>query len=142
MQLLLIHADLLEYWVKAKIKALEGLPKDAVTPENEHRKFEECLGVFTSVEKKDAADPTAVARAVAGIKEVFEKVNAKEVVLYPYAHLSSELARPREAMDILVAVEEGLKAAGVPVARVPFGSYKQFHLHCKGHPLSELSKKI
>jgi threonyl-tRNA synthetase len=39
-------------------------------------------------------------------------------------------------------LEEQLDAVGFSVKRAPFGWYKAFKLHCKGHPLSELSKTI
>ncbi|HZD43330.1 MAG TPA: threonine--tRNA ligase, partial [Methanomicrobiales archaeon] len=65
------------------------------------------------------------------------------VMLYPYAHLSSELASPDTAVAALKAIEEGLKASGdFTVKRAPFGWYKAFRLACKGHPLSELSRTI
>src|SRR5665648_712287 len=64
----------------------------------------------------------------------------KRVLLYPYAHLSSELASPEIALAILQQIESLL--VGYEVLRAPFGWYKSFSLKCKGHPLAELSRSI
>jgi threonyl-tRNA synthetase len=136
MRLLLIHADYLEFEVKQPTPAAEKV-------EQKSGRFEECLVVFAAVEERDEANPEAVARkASREIEEVLEKVRAPRIVLYPYAHLSSSLATPSGAVQILELVREKLAAGGHEVARLPFGWYKAFKLSCKGHPLSELSKEI
>jgi threonyl-tRNA synthetase len=72
-----------------------------------------------------------------------EKVHTTRVMLYPYAHLSSDLAPPQTAVRALLAVGQGLtERTGLEVHRAPFGWYKSFTLSCKGHPLSELSRTI
>ena len=63
-------------------------------------------------------------------------------MVYPYAHLSSDLANPKIAQQILIELESSLKTEGYTVKRSPFGWYKAFKISCKGHPLSELSKEI
>ena len=63
-------------------------------------------------------------------------------MLYPYAHLSSDLARPKAAQQMLVEIEYELKNKDFNVKRSPFGWYKAFKISCKGHPLSELSRDI
>ncbi len=62
--------------------------------------------------------------------------------MYPYAHLSSNLAKPDTAREYLVEAEACFKKEGFNVTRAPFGYYKEFELKCKGHPLSELSKEF
>ena len=64
------------------------------------------------------------------------------LVLYPYAHLSSNLSSPDTALEYLSEAEHVLKKEGFDVVRAPFGYYKEFELKCKGHPLSELSKEF
>jgi Threonyl-tRNA synthetase len=74
--------------------------------------------------------------------QVFRSVNAESVVIYPYAHLSSQLAEPKKAVEVLKTLEMLIKAEGLRVIRAPFGWYKAFTLSCYGHPLSELSKRV
>ena len=79
------------------------------------------------------------------VKEVIktnDQVKAENIVLYPYAHLSSSLSSPKVAVQVLKGAEEALNAEGLNVKRVPFGWYKAFEISCKGHPLSELSRTI
>ncbi len=136
MKILLVHADFLE-WVPTK-KAL----KFAEPAEKVKQRAEDALVVFTAVEKGDGKNPSRVAlNAVKEILEVQSKVHAKSVVLYPYAHLSSELSSPEKAVEILKEMESTLTMK-LPTKRAAFGWYKAFNLKAKGHPLSELSKTI
>ena len=66
---------------------------------------------------------------------------SKNIVLYPYAHLSSNLASPEIAVKVLDESEKKLKK-DFKVLKAPFGYYKEFELKVKGHPLSELSREI
>jgi len=137
--LLLIHADSMSYEVKER--ALEEAEK--IEEERRSGSYEDALVVFTAVEEEDVkAIDVVVDNASKEILDVMDKVKASSVLLYPYAHLSSSLARPRDALAVLVKLEEKLKESGVRVSRAPFGWYKAFTLVCKGHPLSELSKSI
>jgi threonyl-tRNA synthetase len=63
-------------------------------------------------------------------------------MIYPYAHLSSELASPKQAREISIALGEAVEKTDLEVKRSPFGWYKAFKLSCKGHPLSELAREI
>ena len=74
--------------------------------------------------------------------EVTKQVNTNRVMVYPYAHLSSELASPKHALEISQALGEALTKTELEVKRSPFGWYKAFKLSCKGHPLSELAREI
>lgn len=138
MRVLLIHAERFEYEVKDPTKMAEellpGAPKTHA--------FQEPLVVFTTVESSDD-NPDAIAEvAAADIADVFSKVEARSVVLYPYAHLSSDLAGPEQAIAVLKATEAALSSKGLEVHRSPFGWYKGFEIKCKGHPLSELSREF
>ncbi|MDL2271288.1 threonine--tRNA ligase, partial [Methanobrevibacter sp. OttesenSCG-928-I08] len=105
--------------------------------------FEESLVVFTAVEKEDEKNPKAIVNnLVKEIKKTNENVKAENIILYPYAHLSSSLSSPKVAIQILKDAEDAIKSEGYNVYRVPFGWYKSFEISCKGHPLSELSRTI
>jgi threonyl-tRNA synthetase len=136
MRILLLHSDFIEWEPKKKAVPMA---------EEAHgkKRVEEALVVFTAVEKEDERDPEKVAEnSTREILSVFSQVKAKNIVLYPYAHLSSDLAQPSVALRVLKEMEKSLHAHKVPVERAPFGWYKAFDLKCKGHPLSELSKTI
>ncbi|HIP57958.1 MAG TPA: threonine--tRNA ligase [Archaeoglobus profundus] len=132
MKLLLIHADYIEYEVKKKTKIAEPF-------EGKGARIEEALVVFTAVEKGD--DDKAVDKAVEEIEDVAKKVGAERIVIYPYAHLSSNLADAETGLNVLKKLEEKL-SKNFEVHRAPFGWYKAFRISCKGHPLSELSREI
>lgn len=138
MRVLLIHSDYLKYQTKSKTKIAEEIDDDKKQGE-----FNESLVAFTAVEKEDEADmDMAIKNAVKEIINVYSQVKAENVVLYPYAHLSSSLSAPDAAKTILKGIEEAVSAEGIEVFRVPFGWYKAFEVSCKGHPLSELSRTI
>lgn len=137
MQILLIHSDYIEYEVKRNTPVAEKID-DALR----NRRMEEALVVFTAVEKVDEANPgETVAKTSDEIKKVALQVKANRIVLYPYAHLSSDLSDPKAAVSIMKELERTLSGE-FEVMRVPFGWYKAFTLKCKGHPLSELSRSI
>jgi threonyl-tRNA synthetase len=131
MKLLLIHADYMEYEVKEKTKFAEDY-------QGTGDRVEEVLVAFVSVEKGDNED--VAKKAVEEIKDVAEKVGSKRILIYPYAHLSPNLADPETAIKILKILESEIK--DFEVKRAPFGWYKSFRISCKGHPLSELSREI
>lgn len=138
MRILLIHSDYLNYNVKNKTPVAEEID-DA----KKQGAFDESLVVFTAVEKDDENNPQGIVKNL--VKEVIktnDQVKAENIVLYPYAHLSSSLSSPKVAVQVLKDAEEALNAEGLNVKRVPFGWYKAFEISCKGHPLSELSRTI
>lgn len=138
MRILLIHSDYLNYNVKNKTPVAEEI-EDA----KKQGAFDESLVVFTAVEKDDENNPQGIVKNL--VKEVIktnDQVKAENILLYPYAHLSSSLSSPKVAVQVLKDAEEALDAEGLNVKRVPFGWYKAFEISCKGHPLSELSRTI
>ena len=136
MRLLLIHSDYIEYEAKKKTKMAEEC---SVLTDRE----EEVLTVFCAVESIDEEDLEGVVlQATHEIIKTMEQVKTDKVLIYPYAHLSSDLSSPETAVTVLNALRAGLEAEGYAVKRAPFGWYKSFKLSCKGHPLSELSKTI
>lgn len=103
----------------------------------------EALVAFTCVEKSDEAEKEAkAAQAADAIEGVAKQVKAERIVLYPFAHLSESLASPQAAVDVLALMKAALEKKGYAVTKSPFGWYKEFILHCKGHPLAELSRRI
>ncbi len=137
MKVLLIHSDHMGYSVTKAIKNL------AETTENKEDEMDECLTVFCTIESKDKDHrERVISEAIEIIRDTAEKVNTNKIMIYPYAHLSSDLGKPEDAVNILRLLEIGASDAGLEVKRSPFGWYKSFYIKCKGHPLSELSREI
>jgi threonyl-tRNA synthetase len=137
MRLLLIHSDHIEYETRKKTKVAEEdvIQKDAL---------DEALAVFCAIESVDEENIGDVVRqATDEIVTTAGQLGTTNIMIYPYAHLSSDLASPKTAVSALRGIEEALAAkGGFVVKRAPFGWYKAFSLSCKGHPLSELSRTI
>ncbi len=138
MKLLLLHTDYIKFKpLKKALKTVAALSEK----EKEGESVKEALVVLTAVEKEDKDTKKIVEKLVENIKEVAKQINAKKIVLYPYAHLSKDLASPDLAVKTLDEAERELKKE-FSVVRAPFGYYKEFELKVKGHPLSELSREI
>jgi len=138
MRVLLIHADKFEYEVKDPTKMAEELP-----PGNSKKhSFKEVLVAFSTIESSDDNIAAIAEAASSDLVDVIQKVKAERLVLYPYAHLSPDLASPKLAVDVLKATEAAIASKGIEVHRSPFGWYKAFEIRCKGHPLSELSREF
>jgi len=165
MRILFLHVDYLEYEVKEKaLKSAPDIPaskrrgrveealvcfisaeqRDEANPASKRRgRVEEALVCFISAEQRDEANLAGVAKAAAeNVADVAGQVHTKRVVLYPYAHLSSSLASPGPAQELITSLEKELVARGFEVHASPFGYYKSFTVAVKGHPLSELSREI
>lgn len=139
MRVLFLHVDYLEYEVKEK--AFKAAPD---IPESKRRgRVEEALVCFITAEKRDEANPAGAAKAAAAsILDIAGQVHTRRIVLYPYAHLSSSLAAPGPAQELIASLEKELVARGLEVHASPFGYYKSFKVAVKGHPMSELSREI
>ena len=137
MKTLNLHVDYIEWQaLKKALKSIDDLSEE----EKAKTRVEEALVVLTAVEKNDSIE--TVEKYISDVKDIAGKVGAKNIVLYPYAHLSSNLGKPAIAVEILKNAQERLIAEGFNVYRAPFGYYKSFELKVKGHPLSELSREI
>ena len=136
MRALYIHADSMEFQSKKKTPVAEEIPESM-----HNGTMKEVLVVFITVEKNDEGKTEQVAtEATTDILKTMKDVGAERIMLYPYAHLSSELAKPKASIEILKKMESIISESGAEVTRAPFGWYKAFDIKCKGHPLSELSR--
>jgi len=129
-----LHSDFIEY------RAIEKEVAIAEETDKKPHRLDEVVVLFTCVE---AGDNESVAkRAVEEVKSSLEVLKANRVLIYPYAHLSSNLAKPAAALQVLKSMEKHAKEAGIETYRTPFGWCKQFSLSIKGHPLAEQSKVV
>jgi len=105
--------------------------------------LKDALVVFLTAEKVDEKDPQkVVAKGVEEIVEVSRKLEAKNIVLFPFVHLSDNVGSTDKALKMLGEIYEKLKPLGFTVDKAPFGWEKVFSLTSKGHPLAELSRTI
>ena len=133
MRILQLHCDSIEYTpTKKEIKSAE----DIDNPQTQ--KLEELVVVFVAME--DGDDSSVAQNAISQIKNSMEKIGCKKLLLYPYAHLSSNLAKPSVAIALLKEMESG--ASELEVSHSPFGWTKSYKLQVKGHPLAESSKVV
>jgi len=132
MRILQLHCDNIEYSpIKKEISSAEDIdPKS--------KRFEEIVVVFVAIEEGD--DKTVASNAILQIKDSMKKIDCQKLLLYPYAHLSSNLASPNTALLVLKEMES--LASDLEVYRAPFGWTKSYKLQVKGHPLAENSKII
>ena len=142
MKIIALHCDYIR--IKALKKAIKD-PEELSEKEKKGYEIKECLVILSAVEKNDEGFEEEIARKlVENIKGIAEQVKCKKIVLYPYVHLTSKPSMPISATKVLLLASENLKndKEKYEVIKAPFGWYKEFELKCKGHPLSELSRKI
>lgn len=137
MKIITLHCDYIKF--KPLKKALKQ-PEELSEERKKEIVVNDPLVVLVAVEKADNLD--LVKSLIENIEDIAKQINSKKIVLYPYAHLSSNLSSPDLAMNVLENAEKELKKLKYEVVRAPFGYYKEFELKCKGHPLSELSREI
>ena len=138
MKILSLHCDYIKF--KPLKKALRE-PEKISKKRQELIEIKEPLVILTAIEKQDESNPDIVKQLTKEITDIAKQINPDEIVLYPYAHLSSSLSKPDFALKTLEKTEKELSKK-FKVNRAPFGYYKEFELKCKGHPLSELSREI
>ena len=132
MRILQLHSNFIEFKpIKKEIAMAEKADEKT-------QKFEDIVVLFVAVEAGD--DEKVAKKAIEEIKLNLEKMKANRVLIYPYAHLSSNLAKPSDALNVLKIMEKHAKASGLETYRAPFGWNKQFTISIKGHPLAEQSR--
>ncbi len=137
MRILELHCDYVKF--KPRDKALKSIG-ELGEEEKKEKKLENVLVVFSSFEEGD--DSEVVKQAAEQVKKNYDQVKAHAILVYPYAHLSSNLAKPAIATKLLEEFYHEAKKFAKEADKAPFGYYKEFELKCKGHPLAELSKTI
>ena len=132
MRILQLHCDNISYEpTKKEIQSAEEIDPKPVS-------IDEVVVCFVAVEKDDTED---IAKdALSQIQESMKKIGCQKLLLYPYAHLSSDLAAPSTALSLLKLMES--QCSGLEVSRSPFGWTKSYNIKVKGHPLAESSKVI
>lgn len=134
MRILQLHSNFIEYTPIEKEIAM------AEKSEKKKQRLEELAVLFTCVEKGD--DEAVARKAVEEVKTSLKQLKVNKILIYPYAHLSNNLAKPADALKVIKAMGKYAKEAGIETHRTPFGWCKQFSISIKGHPLAEQSKVV
>ncbi len=130
-----LHSDFIEYEPISKEinDAEENISRAKVH-------FEDLVVTFIAIERED--DENIARDAVDEIKKYLDTVKSERLLIYPYAHLSSNLASAKYAYELLKLMERMAKDIKVFVSRAPFGWTKEFNIKVKGHPLAESAKVL
>jgi len=140
MRVLYIHAEFFSYKPREKVNipAVDDCESKEVS-------FNDVLVIFMTIEKGDFQEKDRIIKEFINDLDIHVKrINCKNIVIYPYAHLSESLESPRLALRMLRVIESSLKKrfGEYKIHKAPFGWYKEFVLKCIGHPLAELSRSF
>ena len=134
MKVLQLHVDYIEFEpIKKEIDIAEETEKKVF-------KIENCLALLISIEKND--NESFIENLIEEAENTLKNLGIKKIVLYPYAHLSKELAPPLFSLELFKKIEEKFKEKNLEVYKAPFGWTKRLTLAIKGHPLAEQLKII
>ncbi len=132
MRILQLHSNYIVYNpIKKEINIAEETRK-------EENRVDEVLVLFTAIEEGD--NKTTAHKAIEDVYAFLQNIKVNRILLYPFAHLSSNLSKPSEALKLIKEMEAFAKQKGIETYRAPFGWTKQFTLSIKGHPLAEQSR--
>jgi threonyl-tRNA synthetase len=106
--------------------------------EQKENRVEEVVVLFTAIEEGDNIQIGH--KAIDDVRAFLGKQKTNRILIYPFAHLSSNLSQPSEALKIIKDMEGYAKEKGIETYRAPFGWNKQFTIAIKGHPLAEQAR--
>lgn len=130
MRVLLLHSDFIEYQpISKEVQAAEDIQSKST------KKIDEVIVALIAVEKDD--DEPIIDDVCSELKTYGETIKCDNLLIYPYAHLSSDLASHRTAQALLISIEKRARHFFGTVNRAPFGWTKSFNIKVKGHPLAE-----
>ncbi|MDR2707724.1 MAG: threonine--tRNA ligase [Nitrososphaerota archaeon] len=132
MRILQLHSNFINY------KPVEKELPQAEDAEKSEVRVEEVVVLFTAVEEGDNSQVSQ--RAINDARAFLGKLKVNKLLIYPFAHLSSNLSKPQEAFNVIKEMEDYAKQKGIETYRAPFGWNKQFTVSIKGHPLAEQAR--
>jgi threonyl-tRNA synthetase len=132
MRILQLHSNFIIY---TPVEKEISIAEDAEKKEN---RVEEVVVLFTAIEEGDS---TIIAKkAIDDVRAFLGKQKTNRILIYPFAHLSSNLSNPGEALKLIKEMEAYAKEKGIETYRAPFGWNKQFTISVKGYPLAEQAR--
>ena len=100
--------------------------------------IDDTLALLVSVEKGD--DNSIADKALEDVAKQMAQLKRKKLVVYPFAHLSSDLAEPKSAMALINYMAERAASKNLEVRKAPFGWNKKLSIAIKGHPMAEQAR--
>jgi threonyl-tRNA synthetase len=141
MKLLMWHCSFLESRDIRRSNRPRGIGRLLARPVR--TRYKNVLAAFVCVEEED--DVTTVDAAKLEITRLSDQFKQRDVVIVPFAHLSSRLMRDSaQARELIIVLADELAGAGLTVQTNSFGFHKEFELHykAKGHPGSVAFREI
>ena len=132
MRILQLHSNFIVF------KPVEKEINIAEEAEKTETRIEEVVVLFTAVEEGD--NTAMVQKAINDARAFLGKLKVNRILIYPFAHLSSNLSQPSEALKIIKDMEAYAKEKNIETYRAPFGWNKQFTISIKVHPLAEMAR--
>ncbi len=114
-------------------------PESSVYEQSEDKSvsIDDAVVMLISIESGDNDD--IAAKAVGDTVDYMRKNKRQRLVVYPFAHLSNDLAKPDAAMRLIALMADKARAS-VEVKKAPFGWNKKLSIDIKGHPLAEQAR--
>ncbi len=132
MRILQLDVNSVEYeLIKPEAKVYEQSDEKQVDVKN-------ALLLLTSIERGD--DSHVAEQAIKAAVEFAKKQKIETIVIYPFAHMSSNLEAPAKALEVLNEMRSIAEKQGAKVVSSPFGWNKKLKIDIKGHPLAEMSR--
>ena len=130
MRALLFHCK--EYGIKIGKMAdrPKGIIPEQVQEKEQHCK--DCVVALITVEKDDDSEKFA-SRLSEEISKMCEEVGHKNVVVFPFAHLSNNLAEAKKGIETITRIKNSFEKE-YTVMKAHFGSHKELLLNIYGHP--------
>ena len=132
MRILQLHSNFIVF------KPVEKEINIAEEAEKVENRVEEVVVLFTAIEEGD--NSALAQKAIDDARAFLGKLKVNRILIYPFAHLSSNLSQPSEALKIIKDMEAYAKSKSIETFRAPFGWNKQFTISIKGHPLAEQAR--
>ena len=132
MRVLQLHAELFEYEPVTREIDEEYADQDVSL---DKVRLQDLVVTLVAIEEGD--DISVVKFAAQDIKRYLQGIKNNKLLIYPYSHLSSNLASPQQALAIMNMMKEETRKEGIEVKRAPFGWTKSFSVKVKAHPLAE-----
>jgi threonyl-tRNA synthetase len=132
MRILQLHSNFIVF------KPIEKEINIAEEAAKEETRVEEVVVLFTAIEEGD--NSAMAQKAINDVRAFLGKLKVNRILIYPFAHLSSKLSQPSQALAIIKDMETYAKDKGIETLRAPFGWNKQFTISIKGHPLAEQAR--
>jgi threonyl-tRNA synthetase len=136
MRFLQLHSAFIEY--EPIVKEIKEFAEENVSKSKV--RLEDLVVTLVAIEEGD--NEKLAMLAVNVIKKYMDTVKSQKLIIYPYSHLSSNLASPIVAFELLKSIERIAKESIEHVHRAPFGWTKALTINVKGHPLAENFKVL